>query len=106
MHDDKWFDVLNKIESDFDIEEHEKEPIEDIPRSERETVVFVCPIGKYKFIREMKPKVLDKKTHYSNRVGGDMSVEYIYSEMEYAPNLKIYKWDEIEEDWMKASLDL
>jgi len=50
-------------------------------------------------------KVLDKKTQYSNRAGGAMSVEYIYSETEFVDDTKITKWQEINDEWAPVELE-
>ena len=51
-----------------------------------------------------RPKVLDKKTQYSNRIGSSVSVETVYSEDEVTNTFKVYKWDDNSESWqeMKA----
>jgi len=42
---------------------------------------------------------LDKKTNYSNRIGSETKVSYIYSESEKTSRLVAYKWDEGRDDW-------
>lgn len=106
MYDDKWFDVLDKIKEDFELIEQKTETIENIPNSKVETVIFVSPAGKMKLVRTTRPRVLDKKTVYSNRAGSSMNVNYIYAENEFTYQLEVYKWDEISDDWIKARIDL
>ena len=48
-----------------------------------------------------RPIVLDKKTKYAKRIGSQTAVEYIYSQEEKSHKLKIYKWDESQEDWLE-----
>ncbi len=105
MTNDRWLDLLDKI-SNFEQEERFTEEIEDIPNGKREIVIFKSPVGRIKLIRTTKPRVLDKKTIYSARSGSDMKVEYVYSEDEMVDNLEILKFDTIEDDWVKASINL
>ena len=106
MNDDKWQDILLKVKEKFTIEDQTTAEDPDIERSKIETVIFNSPIGRIKMVRTTTPRVLDKKTVYSRRAGSDMAVQYDYSDTEFVQNLKIFKWDDLQEDWVKASLDL
>ncbi len=106
MNDDKWQDILLKVKEKFTIEEQTTAEDLEIERSKIETVIFSSPIGRIKMVRTTTPRVLDKKTVYSRRAGSDMAVQYDYSDTEFVQNLKIFKWDDLQEDWVKASLDL
>lgn len=97
---------MEKARKNFGIEEQTTEPIDDIPHAFREIVICNSPMGKLKLIRTTKPKVLDKKTIYSNRPGAQMNVQYIYSETESTNNLEILKWDEMRESWVKAEIEV
>jgi len=105
MNDDKWLDTLAKIRTQFEVEEDMNEPHPDIERGRVETVVFRSPIGRIKLVRTTTPRVLDKKTVYSRRAGSDMAVQYEYSDTEFVNNFKIYKWDDLREDWLIAQLE-
>lgn len=105
MNDEKWQDLLDKV-NNFEVEDRYSEDIEDIPNAKQEIVIFNSPMGKIKLVRVTKPKVLDKKTLYSSRAGSDIKVEYEYSEDEMVSSLEIYKFDELEQDWVKASINL
>ena len=106
MNNDKWLDVLDKVKERFGIVERTDEPIEDIPNSRLEVVIFDSPLGRIKMIRTTKPRVLDKKTAYSNRAGSDMSVQYVYSDTEIVQRVEIFRWDENFGDWVKAEIAL
>lgn len=106
MQDDKWLDVLDKIKTSFSVEEELVETIEDIPNSKVETIIFVSPMGKMKLVRTTKPRVLDKKTAYSNRAGSSMNVTYVYAENDFTHQLEVFRFDEISADWIKALIDL
>lgn len=114
MLEDKWQEIKDKIGNDFEVLEHETESLEDVangPTSakapaggEVEILIFNSPLGKMKVTRTKKPKVLDKKTFYSNRAGGAVNVEYEYSETETVDNVEVFKWDDFSDNWKKADL--
>jgi len=106
MNDDRWGDVIGKIEADFEVEKHEFEELAEVPNGKREIVIFVSPIGQIKMVRTTKPRLMDTKTQYSNRIGSDTAVENVYSEDEFVNVLDIYKWDDIEVDWVRAEFDI
>ena len=64
----------------FEISNEGEEEIEDIPNSKLEFIEFDGPLGKMRLEFITKPKVLDKKTLYSGRIGSDVKVDYVYSE--------------------------
>ncbi|NIP32571.1 hypothetical protein GWN26_04570 [Candidatus Saccharibacteria bacterium] len=99
MQDEKWKEVVGMVKDKFEVIEEEEEPMEDIPRSKIERIVFEGPLGKMKLERETKPVVLDKKTTYSKRMGDTATVEYVYSEDEYAHKFKAYAWKG--DDWVE-----
>lgn len=70
-----------------------------------ERIEFTGPLGKMKLERTTKPKVLDKKTLYSNRAGSDMRVEYEYSPDETVQFMKAYRWNEAGEEWTEIEAE-
>ena len=106
MQDDKWFDVLDRIKEQFELQMQETEDHPDIERGKIETVIFQSPIGRIKMVRTTTPRVLNKKTLYSARAGSDMNVQYEYSDTEYVHDLKIFKWDDMRDDWVNARFDI
>ena len=106
MIDEKWSDLKQKVKENFELEENFTEDIENVPNGTAETLIFDSPLGKFKLVRTVKPRVLNKKTMYSGRAGSDMGVKYEYAEDEFVHELKIFKWNELGDDWQNASLDL
>lgn len=98
MEDEKWREIVGRIQDDFEVFEHETKDLEEGPGSV-EMIVFKSPLGKMKLERITKPLVLDKKGLGSKRIGSQTTVEYIYSETEKVHTLKAYKWDESSETW-------
>ena len=104
MTTEKWLDLLNMIEDKFTIEEKATEPLQDGP-GEVARVVFTMPTGKFKLERTLKPRVLDKKTTYSHRAGGDVKVDYVYSEDEFVGKLRAYRWNAGDDSWIEIEAD-
>ncbi len=103
MTKDKWLDLKDKVKERFDVEKEETNAFEDAPNSVCETLFFTSPFGKIKLEWISKPKVLNEKTVYSNRIGSNVKVEKIYSENERSEYIKAYKfdideWEEINSD--------
>ena len=102
MHPDKWPEIKEKIKSSFEIlsERQEENPER---RETLEIVEFISPLGKIKLAWITRPKVLDKKTFYSNRIGSDVKVDIVYAEDEFTHTFKVYKWDEAGDDWQEIN---
>jgi len=96
---EKWGDIKEKIKSSFEV--LDESVIKDEERFEKtEIIEFNGPMGKMKVEWITRPKVLDKKTNYSNRIGSSVSVDYVYSDNEVTHTFKVYKaegeaWQEI-----------
>lgn len=100
MLPDKWLETKEKIKSGFKIDNEYTEKNEDY-HEDKEVIEFSGPIGKMKVEWITRPKIIDKKTSYSRRIGGNVSVDYVYSPDEMTYNLKVYKWDEATGDWQE-----
>jgi len=95
MKDEKWGEVLDRIQANFKVLSHEK--TQDDP-AEIETLIFEAPIGKIKIIRTVKPVVLDRKVIGANRRGKSAArYEYIYSPDEKTSLLAVYR--EVNGEW-------
>lgn len=99
MNDQKWTDIINKIEGMYDIIEQAEEELDN--NSYYQFCVFQTPMGKLKIERQKKPKIIDKQTQYSNRVGSSVNVNIVYSEDEFVDTIKLFQekdneWEEID----------
>ena len=56
-------------------------------------------MGRLKLQLQKKPKLEDKKYHFSHRAGTAARVEYKFSESETVLALKAYKWDDMSDEW-------
>jgi len=104
MNADRWGDILEKIKAKFEIEEQYEEVPEDIPNAKDFVVIAKLPIGRVMLVRRVRPRVLDKLTNYSKRADSDMSVKYVYDEKEMTERLDIYRYDDEQEEWVKAEM--
>lgn len=98
MNPDKWDQIKWMIKDSFKIKREEKEKLED-GVGEKEIVEFEGPIGLVRMEYVERPRVLDKKTQYSRRIGGDVKVDYVYSDTEKVYNMTAYLWSEEDDDW-------
>lgn len=101
MTNEKWIDILANIKEKFDIIEEGSEKIEDEGGVNIEFIIFKSPMGKIRLEFITKPVVLDKKVMFSNRIGSESKVEYIYSDNEYQNKLNAYKWNEKDDEWIE-----
>ncbi len=104
MHPDKWPEIKEKILKNFAVLDQRLEENKET-RETKEIIEFNGPLGKMKLEWLTKPKVLDKKTHYSNRIGGEVTVDYVYSPSETVHTLKVYRWDQLNSDWTELEAD-
>jgi len=104
MNPDKWPDIKAKILSTFTV--LNQEVLENAQEHEiKEIIEFEGPMGKIKLEWIKRPKVLSKKTQYSNRIGGNVSVDYVFSENEFTYAMTVYEWDVSLEDWQEIDSD-
>ena len=98
MTKERWQEIKKTIKDKFSIKEEYEE---DLNPGLAEVLEFEGPLGlvKAKFVE--RPKLLDKKTNYSNRIGSDVKVDYIYSETENVSHLELFLWSAEEDDWQK-----
>jgi len=101
MSPEKWKETIGRVKDSFSIEDEGKEHLEDEGGVDIEYVVFSGPLGRIRLEHVTKPVVLDKKTKYSNRIGSETQVDYVYSESEKNYLLNVYKWDEATDEWIE-----
>ncbi|MBL7053143.1 MAG: hypothetical protein ISS02_00560 [Candidatus Portnoybacteria bacterium] len=105
MKPEKWENLIGDIKDKFEIEEHDKKHLDEQGGTDIEFIIFKSPLGRMKLEFITKPVVLDKKTNYSQRIGSQVDVEYIYSEDEKTNRLVAYKWDEAQNEWVEINAD-
>lgn len=99
MQQDRWREVVGQIKDNFAVEEHEIIESEAGAGETTEVIIFNGPLGRLKLAFNSRPKVIDKKVSYSNRIGSESVVEYVYSPTEKIHQLLVYRWSEADDDW-------
>ena len=100
MNKEKWEEISKKIKNNFEVED---DYLEDLDPGQADVIEFNGPQGKLKVRFITRPKMLDKKTTYSNRVGSDVKVDYVFSDTEEVNHLEVFTW--VEGDWKKIEGD-
>ncbi len=101
MTPEKWEQTVGQIKDNLEVTKHTKEHMEEEGGINIEIIEFKGPLGDMKLEFIVKPKVIDKKTNYSQRIGSETNVKYIYSETEKSYQLLAYKWNEDDQDWLE-----
>jgi hypothetical protein len=99
MMEDKWKTLLGNVKDTFPVEDSGSEHIEEEGGIDIEYIVFEGPLGKMRLEFVTKAVILDKKMNYSNRIGSETQVTYVYSEDEKSSKMTAYKWNEDDEEW-------
>lgn len=100
---EKWKKITDNIRDSFEVEDEGSEHYEEEGGVDVEFIVFTGPLGRMKLELETRPVVLDKKTKYSNRIGSETKVDYVYSADEKSLRFFAYKWDDAQNDWSEIS---
>ncbi|MDQ5939016.1 MAG: hypothetical protein QG603_479 [Patescibacteria group bacterium] len=100
MQPDRWLEIKQELKQKFELED---EYSEELDHGSQEVVEFVSPMGLVKLCFVQKPKVLDKKTTYSNRIGSGVSVEYVYDLENSTYHLDVWLWSEGNQQWEKLA---
>jgi hypothetical protein len=98
MNDQRWEEVLKRLDRQFGGLEFD-ETEEEETRTVTESVVWTSPQGRMKLTRTTRPLVVDKKLHYSHRIGGGSNVEYVYSKTESTSRIRLFRWSGTTSDW-------
>ncbi|HNW09630.1 MAG TPA: hypothetical protein PK619_02620 [bacterium] len=105
MSPEKWEQIKGQIQDVFgDDVEQTQEALAEPEVGEKETIIFNGPLGRMKLEYYTRPIVLDKRTHGSRRIGSQTAVEYIYSVDQFSHSLKVYRWDDSQDNWVEAEL--
>ena len=100
MGDNKWGELINRIDSQFGILENNRYDLEEPQGAFVEEVIFEGPMGKMKLERTTKPRVVGEKAFGGSKYGAASGVEKVYSEDEVVNVMKVYK--EVGDEWQEA----
>ncbi len=108
MQDRAWEGLLDRLEDKFgSVQIKKREDVRSDDRgnelkSQVDYVEFTMPEGKFRVERITSPLILDKKTHYSHTAGARADIEYVLSETETTSKMKVFRYDEDQDDWMEV----
>lgn len=99
MTEDKWLNIKSMVKDKFDSVEEKIEPIvrkigltDSQNIGQKEVLIFDSEIGKVKLEYLVKPVILEKKEHYSKRMGSSAQTQYILSDTEFTRRMDAYIW--------------
>jgi len=94
---EKWGEILDRVQGQFTVLEHTKASGED-EVGETETLIFEGPLGKIKLLWITRPVVLDRKIIGAHRRGvSQAKYEYVYSDTEKTNKLEAFR--EVDNEW-------
>ena len=102
---EKWKNLIDDIKDKFEVEKEGEEHLEERGGIDIEFIIFKSPLGRVKLEFVTKPVVLDKKDIYSQRIGAQSNIEYVYSEDEKTTRLVAYKYNDVEKEWVEINAD-
>lgn len=98
---DRWLELKSQIKDSFEVtDEGEWFDEEEKGGLKGEYLEFESPFGLTRLEFRGHPKLLDKKTSFSNRIGAEVEVEYIYSPTEKVYEFEIFRFSEADDDWI------
>ncbi len=103
MNQAKWSNFIELVKNQFTVID-QGDYQTDIPG---ETVQFIEWHNGTKDMRaelHLKPKVVDKKTFYSNRIGSTVKEEYVYAPDETVEFTKFFEKNPSSDDWQEVDL--
>lgn len=111
MTEERWSEIKDLIKEKFEVVSSTTEPLElrtglteKQKIGDKEIIIFQGPMGKTKLEYIVKPVVLEKKEHYTKRMGTAAKTEYILSDTEFVRRLEAFVWQE--NDWEKIDASL
>lgn len=111
MNDDRWQQLVEMAKKNFSGVEITSEDLimetQDGPikQGTKDILEFNHPdASRYRLVRENRPVVLEKKQHFSHRMGDTARTEYKHSDTEFSHKLRVYREDRMGE-WEEITLD-
>lgn len=110
MTDEKWEQLVETANKHFkNVKLSNEDLIVDTPdgpqkQGNQDVLVFENPAGRFKLVRENRPRILEKKELYSTRAGQAAQTIYKKSETEFSHKLRVYRAADFDE-WEEITLD-
>lgn len=102
MNLERWQEIKQKICTTFKVLDSYEV---DLNPGTAEVIEFELAQGKVKAEFSRRPRIIDKTTLYSRRIGGDVKVSYQYAPDEEVYHLSVYRWNEHSETWERLKDD-
>ena len=111
MTEERWSEIKDRIKEKFKVWEEKTEDLkiktgltEEQKIGDKEIIIFEGPRGKTKLEYIVKPVILEKKEHYTKRMGTSARTEYILSDTEFVRRLEAFIWQD--NNWQKVDASL
>ena len=97
MTNEKWSELLDRVESSFTVEDQGREDLADVPGGYVEFVEFTSPMGKVRLERATTPRVEGTKAAGGSKYGAGSFVEKVYSDTEKVHTFSA--WRQVDGGW-------
>jgi hypothetical protein len=107
MQEKAWEGLLDRLEDKYgEVKVQRREDIrnDDLGNEIKSQVQFVefdMSGNSFRVEKITSPMILDKKTHYTHTAGARANIEYILSETETTSKMKVFRFDNDEDDWIE-----
>jgi len=98
MTPERWNEISTLARQKFKIVD---EYTEELDPGSAEILECETPLGLLKLTFISKPRLLSKKTSYSNRIGSSTDVDYVFSPDEITYRLEITRYNPNSDSWSK-----
>lgn len=99
MTDAKWGEIVDRVESNFMVENQGRQELSDIPGGYVEFIEFTSPMGQIRLERTTTPRVEGTKAAGGSKYGAGSFVEKVYSENETVNTFAA--WKMVDGEWGK-----
>lgn len=104
MKYENWQDTLSMVESKFNVLDKGKEAPDDV--TEIEFIEFERDGQSFRLELAIKPKVIDKQTIYSRRIGSGTTEKFVYDDSEKVLTFNAFIKDPNSQEWKKVDSDI
>jgi hypothetical protein len=102
MTEERWQTLMQKIKNDFSVLDQGEE-MTDVVGELINFIEWEMSGRQMRAEYHSKPKVIDKKTFYSNRIGSNVKEEYVFSADEKVSFAKFFQRNSASDDWQEIS---
>ncbi len=103
MNESKWLNFVQMIKDKFAVQAEGQETT-DIPGAVVKFIEWKNGDKEMRAEFHIKPKVLDKKTFYSRRIGSGVKEEYIYAADEKVEFAKFFEKSTLNDEWQEINI--